>query len=184
MIKLEDNEKEFLRDTGKQYLKNNDVAGFCRALYNDTNNMKTGRIIQFLMENGIPVFDYLEFIPDAMFLGAEIESISIPNHITRIGKHAFRNCENLSSVDIGDSVVKIGDNAFKNCTKLTEVFLPNSVRVLGTNVFENCPNNIIIYAEKRGPGNRLKCKQGEIPWYKEHLFRRESESNEVGEEEI
>lgn len=182
MIKLEDNEKEILRELGKKYLKNNDILGFCRA-QDSAGAINPGRIMQFLMENGIPVFDYLEFIPDKMFLGAEIESISIPNHITRIGKSAFRNCSDLTSVNIGDSVIQIGDHAFGNCGKLTEVFLPNSVRVLGSDVFEDCSNNLIIYAEKRGPGNRLKCKQGEIPWYKEHLFRQPETTEEDAEQE-
>lgn len=168
MIKLTDEEKQLVNQN-KSYLKNNDLKGMCNEV-SRYNSGSCGRIMQFLMENGVPVFDYVEQIPDYMFYGADFRTISIPDHITKIGNYAFADCKKLNSVDIGDSVSVIGNGAFKGCSGLIKVFLPNSVRILGNNVFQGC-DNTIIYAEKRGPGNRLKCKQGEIPWYKEHLFR-------------
>lgn len=168
MIQLTDREKDLI-NRNKSYLKNNDIKGFCNQLANYNEDL-CGRIMQFLLDNGVPVFDYIEQIPDYMFYNAEFDSISIPDHITRIGKFAFMGCKNLKSVDIGNSVSVIGDAAFAKCTNLKQVFLPNSVKILGKEVFKDC-DDTIIYAEERGPGNRLKCKQGEIPWYKEHLFR-------------
>lgn len=178
MIKLTDYEKELINNC-TSYLKNNDIKGMCNHL--STLGAEIGHIMQFLLDNGIKVFDYVETIPDKMFYGAEFDTITIPDHITKIGKRAFYNCENLTSVKIGDSVSTIGDYAFAGCTKLKQVFLPNSVRILGSEVFKGC-DNTIIYAEKRGPGNKLKCKQGEIEWYKNHLFRQE-ETDIKNEEE-
>ena len=181
MIKLTDQEKELI-NTNKSYLKNNDIKGMCNALARYDHD-SCGRIMQFLLDNGIPVFDYIENIPDFMFYNAEFDSISIPDHIIKIGNRAFGNCRNLKSVDIGDSVSTIGSHAFSGCTNLKQVFLPNSVRILGKEVFEGC-DDTIIYAEKRGPGNRLKCKQGEIAWYKDHLFRQEETDIKNEEEQI
>ncbi len=178
MIQLTDYEKELINSC-KSYLKNNDIKGFCNYL---AGNEQCGRIMQFLLENNVPIFDYIEQIPNYMFYNAEFDSISIPDHITKIGNRAFEDCKNLNSVKIGDSVSVIGDYAFSGCTNLKQVFLPNSVRILGSKVFLGC-DNTIIYAEKRGPGNRLKCKQGEISWYKEHLFRQSETTEEDTEQE-
>ena len=179
MIQLTDYEKSVINSC-KSYLKNNDIKGMCYYL-NDYGEA-IGHIMQFLLENGIQVFDYVETIPDNMFYGAELDSITIPDHITKIGKQAFYDCKKLTSVKIGEGVSTIGDYAFAGCTNLKQVFLPNSVRILGKEVFRGC-DNTIIYAEKRGPGNRLKCKQGEISWYKEHLFRQPETTEEDTEYE-
>ena len=179
MIKLSDFEKELI-NANKSYLKNNDLKGLCNELSRRKENL--GHIMQFLLENKVPVFDYIEAIPPYMFYKAAFKSIDIPDHITKIGNGAFEGCKNLNSVKIGDSVSTIGDYAFSGCSRLMQVFLPNSVRILGNEVFKGC-DNTIIYAEKRGPGNRLKCKQGEIPWYKEHLFRQPETTEEDTEQE-
>lgn len=177
MIKLTDDEKQTITN-GKQYLKNNDIAGFCKH----TQNHMLGRIMQFLMENGVDIFNYIESIPVGMFNGAEFDTITIPDHITKIGNRAFYNCTNLTSVNIGDSVSTIGDKAFSDCPKLRQVFLPNSVRILGEKIFDG-NDDVIIYAEERTGGTRLKCKKNEIPWYKEHLFKQPT-SNDSEEVEL
>ena len=51
----------------------------------------------------------------------EITNYIIPNSVTDIGKHAFRNCEGLISVTIGENVTSIGMAAFKGCKKLSSV---------------------------------------------------------------
>lgn len=177
MIKLTDDEKQFIQDN-KSYLKNNDIIGFCKK----TQTSMLGHIMQFLMENGIDVFNYIEEVPAGMFNGAEFDTITIPDHITKLGSSAFANCVNLASVKIGDSVTSIGNKAFSNCPKLKQVFLPNSVRILGENIFAG-NDDVIIYAEERTGGTRLKCKKNEIPWYKEHLFRQPT-SNDSEEAEL
>lgn len=166
-IQLTDQEKEIIRSNSK-YLKNNDLKNFYRSV-----GLGCGRITQFLMERGIQVFDYLTEIPSNMFKGAEFETISVPEHIEKIGPNAFSNCDNLKAIDIGDSVKVIGDKAFANCPKLTRVFLPDALRILGSDVFEGCSDNIVLIANKRTGISKLKCKQAEIPWYKDHLFLNE-----------
>lgn len=183
MIKLTDDEKDFIR-SNKDILRKNDIAGFCREANRYLRGEGTvGRIMQFLIENKVDVFNYLEVIPDNMFKEAEFDSITIPDHITKIGSNSFANCKNLTSVTIGDSVKTIGDNAFSGCTNLRQLYLPNSVRILGSSVFQG-DENLIIYAEKREPGTRLKCKKKDIEWFKEHLFRKEEPEDEQEESTI
>ena len=44
-----------------------------------------------------------------------LESVEIPNSVTKIGDYAFQGCKSLSSVEIPSSVKKIGDKAFMCC---------------------------------------------------------------------
>jgi len=40
------------------------------------------------------------FLPDDMFSGTEIKTITIPSSIKYIGKNCFKNCQKLLEVDI------------------------------------------------------------------------------------
>ena len=88
--------------------------------------------------------------------------------------------KDIRSVQVGDTVTTIDSRAFAGCTNLRRLYLPDSVTTLGTDVFEGC-DNITIIANKRTGANRLRCKSGEIPWYKEHLFMN-NEGAEEGDE--
>ena len=46
---------------------------------------------------------------------------NIPNGITEIGAHAFRNCTSLQSIDIPNSVTEIESHAFSCCTSLQSI---------------------------------------------------------------
>jgi hypothetical protein len=91
---------------------------------------------------------------------AEVNSVVIPDSVTKIGKWAFRDCDNLNSVvigngvtiidnqafygcglisvEIGSSVESIGDLAFYGCGNLTSIIIPNSVTSIGNNAFAYC----------------------------------------------
>lgn len=44
--------------------------------------------------------------------------VVIPDGVTRIGKEAFKECENLTGIVIPDSVTSIGREAFYYCSNL------------------------------------------------------------------
>ena len=68
----------------------------------------------------------------------ELESIVIPESVTRIGDCAFFGCENLTSIVLPDSITEIGEYAFYGCKKLTSIIIPNSVVEIGQAAFECC----------------------------------------------
>ena len=68
----------------------------------------------------------------------KIESLTIPNSVTKIGYGAFSNCSGLTSVTIPNSVTRIGSNAFKGCSGLTSVTIPKSVTEIGDQAFAYC----------------------------------------------
>ena len=56
-----------------------------------------------------------------------LESIEIPNSVTRIRDHAFKHCVSLGRIEIPAGVILISDEAFSMCSAL------KSVTVLATN---------------------------------------------------
>ena len=53
----------------------------------------------------------------------KLESVTIPNGVTRIGKRAFSGCPNLTDVTIPTSMGVIGEDAFYGCSKLKDVHI-------------------------------------------------------------
>ena len=72
-----------------------------------------------------------------------LESVSIPNSVTRIGEFAFRGCTTLTSITIPSSVTTIGNSAFSGCTGLTNVVIPSSISTINSNVFFSKESPII-----------------------------------------
>lgn len=65
-----------------------------------------------------------------------VESVSIPNSVTRIESSAFEGC-GLKSVDISKGVTTIGSFAF-SYSYLTKVYIPNSVTIIDGFAFQPC----------------------------------------------
>ena len=67
-----------------------------------------------------------------------LETITIPDGVTRIGDGAFQTCTNLVSVNIPNEVQIIGDAAFAWCSHLISVNIPNGVIEIGESAFNMC----------------------------------------------
>lgn len=52
-----------------------------------------------------------------------MESIDIPNSVTKIGSGAFYGCSSLESIDIPNSVTEIGYGAFSGCCALKNIII-------------------------------------------------------------
>lgn len=85
-------------------------------------------------------FTSLENIDNAFYGCSELNTITLPSHITTIGNNAFANCTSLESIVIPEGVTTIGNNAFANCTSLTSVKIPSTVTYIGDNAFRGCIN--------------------------------------------
>ena len=78
----------------------------------------------------------IESATNTLLLGCKTSMI--PNGVTSIGDHAFRNCEGLTSIMIPDSVTSVGVDAFRNCEGLTSIMIPNSVTSISDGAFWGC----------------------------------------------
>lgn len=69
----------------------------------------------------------------------QIQSVTIPESVTSIGKSAFEDCSNLDSLIInGVATSMIGAYAFASCTSLTSLSLVGSFQTIGDSAFVNC----------------------------------------------
>ena len=73
-----------------------------------------------------------------------LESVILPNSVTRIGSNAFCGCSSLVSITIPDSVTSIGGQAFYECTSLTSITIPDSITCIEWRTFFGCTNLISI----------------------------------------
>lgn len=75
-----------------------------------------------------------------VFEGAAIKEIILPNNITVIESHSFRNCKNLKKICFPNKLKVIGSGAFSGCSGLEEVILPPKVEQLKMCAFSYCTN--------------------------------------------
>ena len=90
-------------------------------------------------------------IADEAFRNAQLQQVSIPASLTRIGCKAFMN-SSLSMASLqasGEQPLVIADSAFINCQYLFSVMLPNRLKSIGVEAFKRCqledlviPNNV------------------------------------------
>lgn len=67
-----------------------------------------------------------------------MESLVIPNSVTKIGSGAFNNCWYLERVVIPDTITRFEEFTFSDCYSLKHIFIPASVTEIENNVFDGC----------------------------------------------
>lgn len=75
-----------------------------------------------------------------VYYNTTLQTVTIPNSVTKIGDFVFRGCTGLTSVSIGNSVISIGNYTFRMCYNLKNINIPHSVNNIGTMCFAECTN--------------------------------------------
>ena len=90
-----------------------------------------------IKEINIP--DTVTIIRDHTFKNCTaLKTINWSKSITDIQSYAFENCDALTKLAIPNTVTNIGEGAFYECGGLSAIAVPNSVKTLGSRAFENC----------------------------------------------
>lgn len=97
----------------------------------------------------------LTSIPEALFEGTGLKTITLPESVTSIGSWAFANCTKLEQVSFPAGLTLIDLCAFENCTALTAVTLPKRLTELGSEVFKNCSALKSVWIPKSLTNNGL-----------------------------
>lgn len=77
---------------------------------------------------------------DAFRSCTELESVSLPNGLTRIDWYAFNGCTKISKIIIPETVTDIGRNAFEGCSTMSEIDIPDNVTYIQEETFKGCAN--------------------------------------------
>ena len=68
-----------------------------------------------------------------------LQSITISNSVTIIGKNAFEECTALEEIELSDNLIDIGERAFYKCSgAMGELALPDSLKTIGDWAFAEC----------------------------------------------
>ena len=86
-------------------------------------------------------------IPSSCFYEcSSLESVAIPEGITTIGSEAFQSC-NLNALTLPESLEKIGIYAFSGNQSLKSVNIPAKVKTIESNAFHNCGLTDLVIQE-------------------------------------
>ena len=86
-------------------------------------------------------------IPSSCFYEcSSLESVTIPEGVTTIGECAFQSC-NLNALTLPESLEKIGIYAFSGNQSLKSVNIPAKVKTIESNAFHNCGLTDLVIQE-------------------------------------
>ena len=83
---------------------------------------KVGTISLTLREEGATVWQIENGVLTGVALG-DTTDLVIPDNVTAIGDHAFKNQTQITSIFVPASVISIGEGAFENCTGMKKIVL-------------------------------------------------------------
>jgi hypothetical protein len=72
------------------------------------------------------------------FTHSNVNTVKLPDSVTKIGKGAFAQCENLKTIELSDELTNIGDSALGSCINLIEIKFPTKLINVGAYAFSNC----------------------------------------------
>lgn len=100
------------------------------VIINSENTLFTSKDGMILTDNGTTLVKML----------GNLESITVPSNITKIGVMAFNSISNLKSIILPEGLLEIGTQAFTSCSSLKKIEIPNSVTTIKQNCFHNVNN--------------------------------------------
>ncbi len=94
-----------------------------------------------------------DFIPDSkpapwLEHADIITNVVIESLITKIGRNAFYDLNNIDNILIGSGVTSLSVSAFENCTSLKSIKLPQQISIIPARAFAGCTN--LEYADAYG----------------------------------
>lgn len=80
----------------------------------------------------------VEIHPNSFMDCTQLESISLPSTLSKLGESAFRNCSSLKAIALPSGMTHINEHTFADCSSLETVSIPSSVKVIGEGAFQEC----------------------------------------------
>lgn len=87
----------------------------------------------------------LSEVPECFAIEEDVNSVTIPATVTRIGRFAFQGSRGLREVIFeGESLIRIGACAFMGCTNLSEIEFPGSLVSIEQGAFRDCTSLVTV----------------------------------------
>lgn len=86
----------------------------------------------------ITIGDHVTKIGAMAFKNTTPTSVSVANSVQTIERYAFSGCLNLETVNIPEGLTQISDYMFSSCKKLQSITIPESVQSIGDRAFSYC----------------------------------------------
>ncbi len=77
-------------------------------------------------------------IPETSLMGKKLQSVNLPEGLTKIGMAAFAGCKELENLILPSTIEVIEPYAFSSCNKLSAITLPAGLQELGEGAFSRC----------------------------------------------
>lgn len=125
----------------------NTIIQGCKAtvIPSDIINIGTQAFSGITELHSIRIPEAVISIGDGAFSGSGIDSLIIPGSVSKIGKYAFQQCNNLKSITIPHNVTFIDDVAFSACDNLKTIILLGSDFFIGDGAFCHNKNLKDVY---------------------------------------
>lgn len=142
-INWEDNERDAIYKLLKHYGHDINNGNF-KNIYNAVNELEkyfssihllTPYLSSLFLNSNINPLLYMDKVPAYYLADSNIESIIIPNNITKIKHDAFGNCFYLSKVKLSDRLETIEANAFYDCPNLETIEIPKTIKHIEKDAF-------------------------------------------------
>ena len=137
-----------------RYIENNDFVAVEGIIKKILEAVPTDQFANLLYEQ-LQDWKYLEIINNIVvsYFG-QGERLVLPKGIKEIGEGAFKESR-IKYIEIQEGVVKIGKDAFRGCEQLEEVRFPNSIIEIEAEAFAGCSKlNTLIPANVIKLGDR------------------------------
>lgn len=126
-----------------------DTADSWNQLYSKLQG-EVGLVTTILEKAGYDPLEKLIFMPEQYYKGiGNLIGTKIPDHITYLGKDAYRDCSSLRSIDWGSSIDTIAENCFRHCFSLEKIELPDSIKLINYGAFSFCTSLKVAILSKQ-----------------------------------
>ena len=145
----------------KELIDNNNFASVYGHLVIDSAPEIIGEFTQIMLSVGIdPIVDgNLKYMPSYYVSCLPIKTYDIPTTITRLDEGCFAYCEELEHITIPKNINRIGSYAFSECG-LKELYIPKTVETIDMNAFFQ--TDITILCEKDSAADHY-CEFYDVP---------------------